>query len=501
MADRFREPSAEEVRLLLGKMVGHRVGVVGDLMLDAYLIGRVSRISPEAPVPIFEIEREEFTLGGAANVAKCLIALGAQVRLCGIVGKDTNGELLLKEAAGLGIDTRGVIVDAHRSTTLKSRIVAQQQQVIRLDRETTNPLPPNLEKRLARCARNNVAWADAVLLSDYAKGALSKSVCRSAIRAAANRPVVVDPKSLPWSRFAGATVLKPNRDEAQNFCGFALNRKADASRAARQLREKVKVRDVLVTRGHAGMTLVYGFTDKSCDNSDRTLHLSSRPRGVFDVTGAGDVVAATLTLALACGVHITEATWLANAAAGIEVGKFGAAPVTGQEIIGAIDAGKSGYERKLLTHRNAASFAAHLRHRGKKVVFTNGCFDILHVGHVSYLEQSKHQGDALIVGVNSDASVRRQKGPGRPIQSQDDRSHIVAAQACVDAVVLFDQDTPVQLLKAIKPDVLTKGGDYKVKRDVVGWKMVEDWGGRVELIPLIQGRSTSKLIRQAKKRR
>lgn len=500
MADRFHEPSTEAVKLLLGKMVGRRVGVVGDLMLDAYLFGRVSRVSPEAPVPIFEIEREEFTLGGAANVAKCLVGLGAQVRLCGIVGEDTNGDLLLKEAAGLGIDTRGVIVDAHRSTTLKSRIIAQHQQMIRLDREMTSHLSPDLEKRLAKCVRNDVIWADAVLLSDYAKGVLSRSVCRSAIRVAADRPVVVDPKSLPWSRFAGATVLKPNRDEAQQFCGFSLNRKADTSRAARQLREKVKVRDVLVTRGHDGMTLVYGFTDKSCKNSDRILHLSSRPHDVFDVTGAGDVVAATLTLALACGVHITEATWLANVAAGIEVGKLGAAPVTGQEIIDVIDTGKVGSERKLLTQHNAAAFAAHLRQHGKKVVFTNGCFDILHVGHVSYLEQSRRQGGALIVGVNSDDSVRRQKGPGRPIQNQDDRAHIVAAQSCVDAVVLFDQDTPVQLLKAIKPDVLTKGGDYKVKQDVVGWELVEGWGGRVELIPLIQGRSTSKLIRQTKKR-
>ncbi|MEE9211160.1 MAG: D-glycero-beta-D-manno-heptose 1-phosphate adenylyltransferase [Phycisphaeraceae bacterium] len=495
---KFSEPSIEALHQWLRAMVGRRVAVIGDVMLDAYMLGGVARISPEAPVPVFEIEDEEFMLGGAANVAKSLVALGAQVKLCGVIGKDANGDLFRNEALGLGIDTRGVLADAGRPTTLKSRVVARQQQVIRIDRETTAALSAGIEKRLIVQVRKVAAWADAVLLSDYSKGVLTEPVARAAITAARPTPVVVDPKQLPWDMYRGATVFKPNRREAQQFCGFALLDHTDAGRAARQLRKKLNVKNVLITRGRFGMTLVHAAAaGRAGGSSNHVLHLPSRPREVFDVTGAGDVVAATLTLALAAGADVKDATWLANLAAGVKVGKFGAATVNGQEMIEALDAGRAGYERKLISKRAAATLGADLRRRGKKVVFTNGCFDILHIGHVSYLERSRREGDALIVGINTDKSARRLKGPGRPVQNERDRAHIVGAQQCVDAVVLFEDDTPIKLIKAIKPDVLTKGADYKSKKDVVGWDLVESWGGRVALIQLVEGRSTSKLIRKS----
>ena len=490
----FREPPVARMRELLGAMVGRRVVVVGDATLDAYVIGEVERISPEAPVPVLAVEREEFMLGGAANVAKCLVALGAHASLCTVVGDDADGALFRAEAANLGIPPAGILADRERLTTRKTRIVARHQQVIRLDRETVAKLSPALEKRLAARVVSAVRRADALILSDYAKGVLTPALCRAAITAANGRPVVVDPKSLPWEIFRGATVIKPNLREAEVFAGVRLASVEDASSAALRMTRELGVSHSLVTRGQAGMLLA----SRAHDGADALVQIPARPRELVDVTGAGDVVAATVALALAAGAEIIEAAWLANVAAGVKVGKFGAATVTGQEVLAELGAKSARSHEKVVDSAQAADLAASLRAQGRTVVFTNGCFDILHLGHVRYLERSRALGEALIVGVNTDASVRRLKGSGRPLQSEHDRAQILASLECVDAVVLFDQDTPLKLIRALRPDVLTKGADYKSKREVVGWDAIQRWGGRVELVELIEGRSTTSLVSKAR---
>lgn len=499
MKSSFVQPDVEQIKKLLGEMVGRRITVIGDAMLDAYIIGEVARISPEAPVPVMNVADEQCMLGGAANVARCLVALGAQVRLCCLIGDDEDGELFLREADNLGVDACGVIVDANRPTTRKTRIVARHQQVIRLDYETPDPATGALEKRLINRVQKAVRWAHGVVLSDYGKGVLTERLCRAAIKAAAGRPVLVDPKDLPWTRYRGATVIKPNRREATAFTGQSIDSNAAALKSARRIGSKLNVQHVLITRGAGGMTLAANAHSRTGRTiARRNVHLESQPRDLIDVTGAGDVVAATMMLALAGGAEVAESAHLANLAAGVKVGKFGAAAVTGQEILETLHDGQADYERKVLNAPQAAALAARLRKQKKKVVFTNGCFDLLHVGHVNYLERSRRQGDALLVGVNTDASVRRLKGEGRPVQNEHDRAHILASLSFVDAVVLFDQDTPLNLIRAVKPAVLTKGADYRRKRDVVGWDVVEKHGGRVALIPLVADRSTTKLIKRAK---
>jgi D-beta-D-heptose 7-phosphate kinase/D-beta-D-heptose 1-phosphate adenosyltransferase len=486
----WSEPTPARVADLLGAMVGRRVLVVGDSALDAYVAGEVERISPEAPVPVLAVEREEFLLGGAANVAKCLVALGARPTLCTVVGEDADGELFRNEAESLGIPKTGILVDRGRRTTRKTRIVARQQQVIRLDRETVAPLSPALEKRLTAAVARAVKRADAVVLSDYSKGVLSAAVCRAVFAAAGARPVLVDPKNLPWKAFSGATVLKPNLRAAEAFAHTSIEDEASAKRVASRIAEDVGVAHVLVTRGGGGMVL-------ASRGSNSALAIAAHGTELVDETGAGDVVAAAVSLALAAGAELGEAAWIGNVAAGVKVGKFGAATVTGQEILTALGGVTGPTAGRVLTRDGAAKLTAELRAQGRSVVFTNGCFDILHLGHVRYLEASRRLGDALVVGVNTDASVRKLKGPGRPLQSELDRAQILASLSCVDAVVLFDEDTPLALIRALRPDVLTKGADYKTKRAVVGWDLVRKWGGRVELVPLVEGRSTTGLVKRA----
>lgn len=496
MPDLAIRHSADAVRDLLTRMVGRRVAVIGDAMLDAYVFGRVSRLSPEAPVQIVAVEREERWPGGAANVAKGLVTLGAKVRLCAVTGADESGRVLRDEVRSLGVDIRGMLFDSSRQTTVKRRVLAQRQQLLRLDHESTMPLTKPIERRLLKQVRAAVRWADAVILSDYNKGLLTSAVCREVFAHAGKRPVLVDPKGTGWERFRGATVFKPNRRDASAVLGRKLQDDSEAVAGARDALRRLRAQHVLLTRGEKGMLLV-----SSAGGAKRSpLLLSALWREVYDVTGAGDIVAATATLALAAGADIEQAVWLANVAAGVKVGKLGAAAVAPQEILDILGHGALDCERKVLSRRQAAAYADRLRSQGRKVVFTNGCFDILHYGHVSYLERSRRLGDALIVGLNSDDSVRRLKGAGRPVQNEHDRARILAAQGCVDAVTIFDEDTPHELVKAVRPDVLCKGADYKRKQNVVGWDLVERWGGRVVLVDLVAGRSTTGVLSKSTRR-
>jgi D-beta-D-heptose 7-phosphate kinase/D-beta-D-heptose 1-phosphate adenosyltransferase len=489
-----REEPIWDVKESLKAMAGRRIAVVGDAMLDAYLSGPLDRISPEAPVPVVEVQGEECKLGGAANVAVCLAALGAEVQLCGVVGEDTDGQRLIELAHRTGVRVDSLMTDPNRPTTCKTRVVARNQQVLRLDRESRTPLVNTIEEDLGRRVAEAVRWSEGVVLSDYAKGVLTPEICRVAIRTARGKPVVVDPKKLPWERFRGATVLKPNRAEAEQYANSSIDTDAAAEQVARTMAEELGANHVLITRGASGMTLA---SRDDADGASSPRHFPAQLRELIDVTGAGDVVAATLAMALAAGLPAQRAAWLANLAAGIKVGKFGAAAVRPSELIHAADVSAPAFAKKVLTREEVVTQAALWRQQGKRVVFTNGCFDLLHVGHVSYLERSRSLGEALVVGINSDASVRRLKGPTRPIQPESDRAQIVASQSSVDAVVVFDEDTPLNLIQAVRPDVLTKGADYRNKQAVVGWRHVESWGGQVHLIERVDGRSTSKLVQDA----
>ncbi len=483
------QPTDREIQHLLQRMSACRVAVIGDVMLDEYLIGPVQRISPEAPVPVLEIEHEECNLGGAANVASCLSALGADVRLVGVVGNDSAADKLREKLLAVGVEAAPLVAVAGRPTTCKTRIVARHQQLVRLDRETRSPIEGETAGRVIEEATAAARWADVVILSDYAKGVLTEDVCQAVIRAAADRPVVVDPKALPWERYRGATLVKPNRDEMQRYLGTDVDSDERAAAAAQRLADDLDLAHALVTRSADGMTSVSRAAGRW-----RTEHVRARRRELVDVTGAGDVTSAVLALALAAGAPVGRAMWLANLAAGVKVEKFGAAAVSPAEIMAAANSGR---REKRLTRSEVAAWAAERRAQGKRVVFTNGCFDLLHVGHVQYLEDSRRLGDALIVGLNADESVRRLKGPARPVQAEEDRAQILASLATVDAVTVFTEDTPFELIRAIRPDVITKGKDYQNKQAVVGWDLVESWGGTVELIEFVAGRSTTELIRKA----
>lgn len=491
----FKEPNIDAIRQLLRSMAGKRVLVAGDAMLDRYLYGSTSRISPEAPVQIVVADREESLLGGAANVAKCLVALGAKVTLCCVIGTDRYGDEFMEEAKSLGISTKLILRDSTRPTTVKTRIVSGRQHILRVDRESKLAYPEKLVNELVTKMHAAAGDADAVLLSDYDKGVLAPVVCSAAIQAAGDRPIVVDPKGFNWKKYLGATVLKPNWNEAQSMLATrdssillrrASGKSDEAEAIAHRLRKGVGVKNVILTRDEHGMSI-------ACPNNV-SHSFGARTKNVEDEAGAGDVVAAVSCLALATGATVPMAAWLSNVAAGVKVSKFATSTVSDHEILEALGDHLPPSERKVMTQKQAAELSAKLRKDGKRVVFTNGCFDILHLGHVTYLEKARRLGDALIVGINTDASVRKLKGPERPVQTETDRARIIASQECVDAVVLFGDDTPLELIKATKPDVLCKGADYKKKQDVVGWDVVEGHGGRVVLIDFVEGRSSSKVI-------
>ncbi|MEO0588069.1 MAG: D-glycero-beta-D-manno-heptose 1-phosphate adenylyltransferase, partial [Planctomycetota bacterium] len=473
--------------------------------LDAYVVGDLNRISPEAPVPVLHVTEDRHTLGGAANAAKQAAALGCRVSLVGLVGDDGDADTVRRLADRLNIDTAHLIADAARCTTRKTRIVARQQQVIRVDRETAQPIDAEVEQRLIAAVEAALVDADGLLIADYAKGAVPPAVARAAIAAANARgvPSLVDPKNAPWDAFAGCTVLKPNRAETEAVIDAKVTDDASAESAAQQLAERFDAHAVLLTRGPHGMTLHVDGTPG---------HVPARlTADLADVTGCGDVVAATMLAAIAAASEspnhqtakspdpatLKSAAELANLAAGVKATRFGAVAVTTPEILAALDHAAPAAARKVMNRDQAAALAANARSAGKRVVFTNGCFDILHAGHVHYLHASRALGDLLVLGLNTDASIQRLKGPTRPVQSEQDRARILASLADVDAVVLFDDDTPLELIRAVRPDVLTKGADYEKKENVVGWQDVESHGGRVELIELVEGRSTTRVIEKS----
>lgn len=464
-----------------------RILVVGDLMLDRFIYGTVERISPEAPVPVLRVERETVMLGGAGNVARNVVGLGARATLLSLVGDDSAGhEVQAMIAAETSLDA-DLVVEPGRATTVKTRYVSGGHQLLRADRETVRPVGALGLSRLLGAFEAALEDHDVVVLSDYAKGLLSDEALPALISRAVARgvPVIADPKSVDFTRYAGVTLIKPNRKELIAATRLPALHDDEIETAARIVQADTNIPHVLVTRGERGMTLV---------GPDEALaHLPTRAREVYDVSGAGDTVLATLAAAFAAGATPLAAAHLANLGAGIVVGKTGTAPIRLTELAAALMGGAAGGSQKVLTAADAACAVETWRSLGLRVGFTNGCFDLIHPGHVSLLAQARAACDRLIVGVNSDASVRRLKGPTRPVQDETSRATVLAALSPVDLVVVFDEDTPMSLIEALKPDVLVKGADYTVAT-VVGSDFVQSYGGRVVLAELSAGHSTTATI-------
>jgi len=465
-----------------------RIVVVGDLLLDTYLWGRCDRISPEAPVPIVDVERRSQQLGGAGNVVGNLGALDASVRLISVVGDDAPAARLRELLRDEEVAFDEVFVDAGRRTPEKTRIVASHHQVLRYDAETAAPVGPELEQRIVDAARAALdASCRAVIISDYGKGVVTEGVSRQVIALARDRriPVLCDPKRLDFSIYRRATVVTPNRKEASLAARQPIVDEQTLRAAGERLLREHDLDYLLITLGQDGMALF----DGRAGALDR-IHASARE--VYDVSGAGDTVIATLALGLATGLPMAEACRLANSAAGIVVGRLGAARVSLDELQLQPSLTRES-ARKVVPLDRLDRIVKRLRRAGRRVVFTNGCFDLIHAGHIRFLEDAAAEGDALVVGLNSDASVRRLKGPSRPIQDERDRAALLAALQAVSYVVLFDEDTPLELIRRLRPDVLVKGADYTVQT-VVGADLVQGYGGRVVLVPIMADRSTSATI-------
>jgi D-beta-D-heptose 7-phosphate kinase / D-beta-D-heptose 1-phosphate adenosyltransferase len=485
--------SANDLLQVLERLGRPRLLVLGDLILDRYTWGNAERISQEAPVVVLRADRREARLGGAANVANMLGGLEAQVTCCGIVGADAAGDELLQLLSHAGVSCELVLRDEHRPTSVKERFVGRASsrhpsQILRVDRESCEPLSAALEAQLIEQLAEQLPHHDALLISDYGKGVCTPWLLKATIEKARQTsvPVMVDPsRTSSLSYYSGVTVIKPNRIEAELATGRKIVATPDALAAGRQLCQDLDAQMALITLDRDGMMLV---------KHDGTGEIfSTRARAVYDITGAGDMVMAMVGLCLAAGASPPNAVRMGNVAAGLEVERAGATVIRRDEIRAELLSGRGAGAQKIITRDQAARLAEEYRRRGDRVVFANGCFDLLHIGHVTHLAEAAIHGDVLMVGINSDASVKKLKGPERPVVCQQDRAAMLAALACVQHVVIFDEDTPHALLRAIRPDVLVKGGEYSTGQ-VVGREVVEGYGGMVRVTGHVEGVSTSNIV-------
>jgi len=462
-----------------------RILVVGDLMIDEYVWGSVDRISPEAPVQIVAVDREEYTLGGAGNVVNNLAALGAQVSVGGVIGTLADGDRLMAMFTALGIDASGVVRDPVRPTTRKTRIIAANQHVLRIDRETRSSLPENACRALETLIRRKLPESDVMLISDYGKGVVTPSLVQTTVQIAdaCGKIVIADPKGVDFSKYAGLTLITPNQKEAALASGVDIADDAGLSQAAHRLLNTSGVRHLLVTRGKDGMVLF--------EEGKEPYAIPAEARQVYDVSGAGDTVIAVFGLAVAAGRSFREAAMMANTAAGLVVGKVGTATITPAELSTALRHDVISRKHKSLAE--LSKIVSERRREGSRIVLTNGCFDLLHAGHIQLFSASKKMGDVLVVAIDDDTSVRRLKGNGRPIICARERVRILSALDSIDYIVVFSSEMLPQLIETLRPDVLTKGNNYTADT-ILGHEQVVRMGGRVALVEMMENVSSSKII-------
>lgn len=460
--------------------------VVGDLMLDIHVWGDVTRISPEAPVPVIRRTRQMLVAGGAGNVAANLAGLGMKTRLVGLVGSDKAAEQMREELLRTGVDVSGILTDTGRSTTTKMRIIGGHQQMLRLDQESVHMASGAIEKAIATKIIEGVHNAAVVILSDYAKGVLTPLICQTAIEEAQRKgiPVLVDPKGTDWEKYRGATCITPNRSELLSVAGYALPNKCAIAKMADELLTTFDLKALTVTLSEEGMLHA---CKKGC------IHVPAMAKDVFDVSGAGDTSIATLAASLATGIEDQDALILANIAAGIVVGKVGTVPLEKGELAALLENGWPNVkDSKVKTIDEIRSLVRAWKAKGERIVFTNGCFDLLHVGYVTYLTKARNLGDRLVIGLHSDASVKCLKGAQWPINNQEQRAFVLAGLEAVDAVILLEENTPLDLIMDLRPDIVVHGADSR-EDDIIGAKEVRSWGGSVSLIELVKGVSTTSI--------
>lgn len=458
--------------------------VIGDLMIDHYLWGSCDRISPEAPVQVVNVKKESSVLGGAGNVINNLVTLGSVVDVISVIGNDSVANELKSLLEKIDVPTSNLVVENNRKTSKKSRLIASQQQVLRYDMESIDDINENSHKQIIQTLEKNIDKYSSIILSDYGKGVLTTNLTKEIIKIANKNSikVLVDPKGKDYSKYKGSYTLTPNKKEAMEATNIDIKDESSLIEALKSLKTQCELEVSLITLSEQGIAI---FDDE----------LTIKPtvaREVYDVTGAGDTVIASIAFALGNNLDIKDAIYFANLAAGVVVGKIGSATTTLDEIYEyEYSLHKSNSTSHIKTFDEIKTLASKLHNQGKKIVFTNGCFDILHVGHVKYLEVAKSYGDVLILGLNADSSVRKLKGPTRPINTQDDRAYILASLESVDYVVIFEEETPYELIKLIKPHVLVKGGDYEGK-EVVG----QDIADELKLVQFVDGKSTTNTIKR-----
>ena len=481
-------PSSDSV-FSIERVIGRKIVVFGDYMVDEYLQGSASRISPEAPVPVVLVNSRSRRLGGAGNVVLNLFALGAKVTAAGLLGDDDEGNWLVEQLNNCGISTIGIMQSDETVTSIKTRVTAQNQQLLRYDHEIVRDAGIDFVDFLANNSESILSGAEAMIISDYGKGVVTKETAAIMINAAREMsiPVIVDPKGSDYSKYRGATVCTPNMKELKLAVGRELNTEQDITVAGVELGRNCSIDYILATRSEDGMSLINAKTGQKKD-------YPAIGKEVIDVTGAGDTVISVFTLCYASGASNDECCSIANAAASVVVSKFGAATASIDEIKMSLSDNIDPLT-KIITEEQATQKAEFLRQQGKRIVFTNGCFDIVHAGHISSFKQAREFGDVLFLGLNSDSSVRRNKGDKRPIISQKNRSMVLEAISYIDYIVIFDDDTPENLIRKISPNVLVKGKDWEGK-PVAGGDYVKNNGGEVKFIDLEQGLSTTAVIEQ-----
>jgi D-beta-D-heptose 7-phosphate kinase/D-beta-D-heptose 1-phosphate adenosyltransferase len=474
-----------------------KILLVGDFMLDSYVYGDALRISPEAPVQVLKVVRREYAPGGASSVAADVTTLGARCYCIGVIGNDHNAQRLIQLLKNHGAETDGIIEINDRPTITKERIIGlaqhrHRQQLLRVDEECTNALSKNDYHRLLTIYEEQLQNCDIVCLQDYKKGILEADFCQELIKLGRNagKPVVVDPPlDSDYSQFSGASLMTPNRKETSHAVGFEIETTADAEKASEMLKDKLQLNGIVITLDKEGAFLRTDSMAKA---------FSTLPRNVYDVTGAGDMMLAMLSVALAAGYDEDISLQLANIASGIEVEKFGVATVSIDEIVNEIISTHKGRTGKIHTLDDLLRYLDYHRQQGEKIVFTNGCFDVLHRGHIEYLKFCKNHGDIVVLGLNSDTSVQELKGDKRPVNNQHDRAAVLSELESVDYITIFDELDPLNIIQQIHPDVLVKGADW-AEKGVIGREFVESYGGRVELAPIVNGKSSTLTIEKLKR--